>query len=94
MGASIEQAVDYAYYAASNARVQTKAILLNAAMGGGAGSGNRSATGGIKYLSERERMDCKNMNAWIAFKPWEQWVWEVERSGNYVNELGTPPTGS
>jgi hypothetical protein len=26
-----------------------------------------------------------------VFKPWAQWVKEVERSGMFVNELGTPP---
>jgi hypothetical protein len=31
------------------------------------------------------------MNRWIVFKPWAQWVREVERSGMFVNELGTPP---
>jgi len=50
--------------------------------------------GGVQYLSERERRDTRNMNAWIVFKPWRQWVWEVERSGGYVNELGTPPLGA
>jgi ribulose-5-phosphate 4-epimerase/fuculose-1-phosphate aldolase len=77
---NIEQAVDYAYYASSNARVQTKALLLAGATGGD-----------VKYLTEQERKDTRNMNAWIAFKPWQQWVREVERSGMYENELGTPP---
>lgn len=77
---NVEQAVDFAYYASSNARVQTKALLLT-----GAGGGN------VKYLSQQERKDTANMNKWIAFKPWQQWVWEVERSGMYENELGTPP---
>jgi ribulose-5-phosphate 4-epimerase/fuculose-1-phosphate aldolase len=80
VGTSVEQVVDYAYYATSNARVQTKALLLTGAIGGG-----------VQYLSKQERRDCRNMNAWIVFKPWKQWVWEVERSGTYVNELGTPP---
>lgn len=77
-GSSIEQVVDYAYYSSSNARVQTNSLLLAGAMGGG-----------VQYLSKQERKDCRNMNAWIAFKPWKQWVFEVERSGLYVNELGT-----
>jgi ribulose-5-phosphate 4-epimerase/fuculose-1-phosphate aldolase len=76
---SVEQAVDYAYYTSTNARVQTKALLLGGATGGE-----------VEYLSGRERKDSKDMNAWIAFKPWRQWVWEVERSGMYENELGTP----
>jgi len=80
VGTSIEQAVDYAYYATSNARVQTKALLLMGAVGGG-----------VKYLTEQERRDCKNMDSWIAFKPWGQWVREVERSSVYDNELGKPP---
>jgi ribulose-5-phosphate 4-epimerase/fuculose-1-phosphate aldolase len=80
VGSSVEQVVDFAYYAASNARVQTKALLLSGVVGGG-----------VQYLSQQERRDCRNMNAWIAFKPWRQWVWEAERSGMYVNELGTPP---
>ncbi|KAF2476842.1 uncharacterized protein BDR25DRAFT_370642 [Lindgomyces ingoldianus] len=79
-GESIEMAVDFASYATSNARVQTTAILLANAMGGG-----------IKYLSSQERKDCADMNRWIAFKPWKQWVREVERSAIYDNELGTPP---
>jgi hypothetical protein len=82
VGPSVEQVVDFAYYAASNARVQTRAMLL-AGVGGG----------GVRFLSERERSACSDMNAWIVFKPWRQWVWEVERSGAYVNELGTPPLG-
>ncbi|KAF2648656.1 hypothetical protein K491DRAFT_612366 [Lophiostoma macrostomum CBS 122681] len=84
VGASVEQVVDYAYYATSNARVQTTALLLNGAAGGG---------GKVKYLTAQERRDCRNMNAWIAFKPWGQWVWEVERSGIYENSLGSPPEG-
>lgn len=79
-GTSVEQAVDFAYYVTSNARVQTNALLL-----GGAGGG------GIEYLSEQERRDCRNMNAWISFKPWKQWVFEVQQSGMYINELGSPP---
>ncbi|KAF1958487.1 arad-like aldolase/epimerase [Byssothecium circinans] len=77
VGASIEQVVDFAYYTASNARVQTKALLLAGAVGGG-----------VRYLSPKERRDCRDMNVWIAFKPWAQWVFEVERSGGYVNQLG------
>ncbi|KAF1843202.1 uncharacterized protein K460DRAFT_288129 [Cucurbitaria berberidis CBS 394.84] len=89
---SVEQVVDYAYYVASNARVQTKAILLAGSAGrqdcSSAGfSGN--GTGDIKYLSREESRDSANMNAWIVFKPWTQWVREVERSGLYVNELGS-----
>jgi hypothetical protein len=60
--------------------VQTRALLL---------AGNNA--GGVRYLSEPERRDTANMNRWIVFKPWGQWVTEVERSGRYVNELGTPP---
>lgn len=82
---TVEQVTDFAYYAASNARVQTSALLLKGAMGG---------DGGVKYLTQQERKDTANMNRWIAFKPWEQWVKEVERSGSYVNELGTPPLGN
>lgn len=81
VGTSIEQATDYAYYTASNARVQTKALLLNSAVGGS----------GVQYLSAQERADTADMNAWIVFKPWGQWVKEVERSGRFVNELGSPP---
>lgn len=80
VGANIEQVTEYAYYAASNARVQTKALVLNHAVGGN----------GVKYLSTQERKDTANMNAWIVFKPWGQWVKEVERSGQFVNKLGTP----
>jgi hypothetical protein len=89
VGSSVEQVVDYAYYATSNARVQTKALSLASAVGE---MGNASQ--GIKYLSAEERRDCANMNAWIVFKPWGQWVREVERSGLYVNELGSPPVPS
>lgn len=81
IGTSIEQVTDYAYYTASNARVQTTALLLNSAVCGS----------GVQYLSAQERNDTANMNAWIVFKPWGQWVKEVERSGRFVNELGTPP---
>ncbi|KAF1934910.1 arad-like aldolase/epimerase [Clathrospora elynae] len=88
VGTSVEQVVDYAYYATSNARVQTKALLLaSAASKTGSGSGD-----GVKYLSKQERKDTSNMNAWIVFKPWKQWVKEVERSGRYVNDLGSTPT--
>ncbi len=81
VGTSIEQVTDYAYYTASNARIQTNAVLLNNAVGGS----------GVRYLSAQERSDTANMNAWIVFKPWGQWVKEVERSGQFVNELGPPP---
>ena len=80
VGTSVEQAVDFAYYTASNARVQTKALLLTGVVGGN-----------VQYLSEQERKDCRNMNAWIAFKPWKQFVREVERSPTYDNKLGSPP---
>jgi ribulose-5-phosphate 4-epimerase/fuculose-1-phosphate aldolase len=80
VGTSVEQVTDFAYYVASNARVQTRALLL---------AGNNA--GNVRYLSEPERRDTANMNRWIVFKPWGQWVTEVERSGRYVNELGTPP---
>ncbi|KAF2183075.1 arad-like aldolase/epimerase [Zopfia rhizophila CBS 207.26] len=87
-GESVEIAVDYAMYAASNARVQTKALMLAGLTGAGAGDGDG---GEVQYLSQQERRDCTNMNKWVAFKPWKQWVREVERSGVYENELGTPP---
>jgi ribulose-5-phosphate 4-epimerase/fuculose-1-phosphate aldolase len=103
VGKSVEQVTDFAYYAASNARVQTKAILLNGALNGNGGvnggytasggGGNGNETGGVKYLTQQEKKDTANMNAWIVFKPWGQWVREVERSGRYVNDLGTPPLG-
>jgi hypothetical protein len=83
---SIEQVVDFAYYTASNARVQTNAMLLANAMGGG-GEGRE----GVMYLSTEERKATNEMNRWIVFKPWRSWVTEVERSGQYVNELGSPP---
>ena len=82
---SIEQVVDFAYYTASNARVQTNAMLLASAMG--VGGGNQ----GVRYLSTEERKATNEMNRWIVFKPWRSWVAEVERSGQYVNELGSPP---
>ena len=85
VGKGVEQVTDFAYYAASNARVQTKAMLL-AGVGGGGGN-----EGGMKYLSAEERKATNEMNRWIVFKPWRQWVLEVERSGKFVNELGTPP---
>lgn len=84
VGTNIEQVTDFAYYTASNARVQTNALLLNQAVGGS----------GVQYLNAQERNDTANMNAWIVFKPWKQWVTEVERSGRFVNELGTPPEPS
>jgi hypothetical protein len=86
-GTSVQQVTDFAYYTASNARVQTKALLLSNAANGGNGG-----RGGVKYLSGEERMDTTNMNRWIVFKPWNQWVVEVERSGRFRNVLGTPPT--
>jgi ribulose-5-phosphate 4-epimerase/fuculose-1-phosphate aldolase len=81
-GTTVQQAVDYAYYVCSNARVQTRAVLLGGALGKG-----------VQYLSDRERNDCKGMNDWIAFKPWRQWVWEVDptRNSMYENEEGRPP---
>jgi ribulose-5-phosphate 4-epimerase/fuculose-1-phosphate aldolase len=79
-GTSVEQVTDLAYYAASNTRAHTKALLL-------AGAGN----GGVRYLSGEERRATNEMNRWIVFKPWKQWVREVERSGRFVNVLGTPP---
>ena len=80
VGDGVEQVTDFAYYAASNARVQTKALLLAGAQGGN-----------VRFLSGQERKSTSEMNRWIVFKPWRQWVLEVERSGKFVNELGTPP---
>lgn len=80
VGQSVEQVTDWAYYVTSSARVQMRAMAL--------GGGER-----VKYLSMQERKDTASMNRWIVFKPWRQWVTEVERSGAYVNELGTPPLG-
>jgi hypothetical protein len=80
---SIEQVVDFAYYTASNARVQTNAMLLANTLGGGGGGRE-----GVMYLSTEERKATNEMNRW---KPWRSWVTEVERSGQYVNELGSPP---
>jgi ribulose-5-phosphate 4-epimerase/fuculose-1-phosphate aldolase len=40
VGTSVEQVTDFAYYAASNARVQTKALLLS-----------NAGSGGVNYLS-------------------------------------------
>ena len=81
VGTSVEQVTDFAYYTASNARAQTSALLINSASGGG----------GVEYLSAQERKDTANMNAWIVYKPWAQWVKQVERSGMFVNKLGAPP---
>jgi len=83
VGEGVEQVTDFAYYAASNARVQTKAILL--------ANAQRGAGGAVQYLGQRERVATAEMNRWIVFKPWMQWVREVERSGMFVNVLGTPP---
>jgi len=80
VGDSVEQVTDFAYYAASNARVQTKALLLAGVQGGN-----------VKFLSKEERKATSEMNRWIVFKPWRQWVMELERSGRFVNVLGTPP---
>ena len=85
VGDGVEQVTDIAYYAASNARVQTRAMLLAGSQGRG---GNGS---GVKFLSKEERKATSEMNRWIVFKPWRQWVMEVERSGRFVNVLGTPP---
>jgi ribulose-5-phosphate 4-epimerase/fuculose-1-phosphate aldolase len=93
-GSSIEQAVDFAYYATSNARVQRNAMLLSAAMGETGNANSNGTENAPKWLSAQERTDCANMNRWIVFKPWRQWVVEVERSGMYVNDLGTPPLTS
>jgi len=85
VGDGVEQVTDFAYYAVSNARVQTKAMLLAGSQGG------RGNGGGVKVLSKEERKATNEMNRWIVFKPWRQWVIEVERSRKFVNELGTPP---
>jgi len=77
---SIEQVTDFAYYTTSNARVQTKAIVLA-----------KATSSDVRYLSSEERKAAAEMNRWIAFKPWRQWVREVEKSGMYDNELGSAP---
>ncbi|KAF7453120.1 Glutathione s-transferase like protein [Pyrenophora tritici-repentis] len=77
VGDGIEQVTDFAYYAASNARVQTKAVLLANAGGGS-----------VQYLSQQETRATTDMNKWIVFKPWKQWVREVERSGRpFTNKV-------
>ncbi|KAK7183138.1 hypothetical protein DPSP01_013696 [Paraphaeosphaeria sporulosa] len=82
-GSSIEQVTEFAYYATSSARVQTRAISLLSSSG--MGSQNP------QYLSVDERKDSKDMNIWIRYKPWRQWVYQSERSGMYRNGLGSPP---
>ncbi|KAF3040681.1 hypothetical protein E8E12_004484 [Didymella heteroderae] len=84
VGTSVEQATDYAYCAASNARVEASALLQNKAAGGG----------GVKYVSAQERKHTANMNAWFVLYSWCRRVNEVERSGMFVTELGTPPDPS
>jgi len=56
VGDSVEQVTDFAYYAASNARVQTKALLLAGVQGGN-----------VKFFSKEERKATSEMNRWIVF---------------------------
>lgn len=79
MGESVEQVTDFAYYAASNARVQTKTLLLA-----------NAGSGGVKCLTGQERKATNEMNRWIVFKPWGQWIRKTQKSGRFVNELGRP----
>lgn len=91
LGATIEEAVDRAIFTASSARVQTTALQLAASAGPG---GQPSGAGGVvRYLSSRERADCRVMNEATQDRPWKLWVREVETyaGGLYRNSLGSPP---
>ncbi|EMD00123.1 hypothetical protein BAUCODRAFT_64075 [Baudoinia panamericana UAMH 10762] len=100
IGASIEEAVWRAIYTCANARIQTTALLMqgsyNVGLVGERFGGGEKETGpakheDIKYLSDRECKDAWTANQGHAYRPWKLWCAEVEASGLYHNELGSPP---
>lgn len=88
IGANLTESTFRAYFAASNGRVQRKALTLAALA---AKDGELGHTDGVRYLDMREQADTSVMNDWSSSKPWAMWVREVEVNPLYVNTLGTPP---
>lgn len=100
IGETVEQAVYRAIFTATNARVQTTALLMqgtyNIGLVGERFGGGEKETGpakheDIKYLSDRECKDAWAANQGHAERPWKLWCAEVEDSSLYHNELGPPP---
>lgn len=77
LAGSIQDCVMRAVYTQKNAAIQTTALTVRAA--------EPSATGPVKYLSEKEVVDTTWSIAKSAHRPWELWLREVEACGLYAN---------
>ncbi|KAK5107423.1 hypothetical protein LTR62_001284 [Meristemomyces frigidus] len=100
IGTTVQEAVYRAIYTCTNARIQTTAMMMqgsyNIGLVGERFGGGEKETGpakheDIKYLSERECKDSWTALQANAERPWKLWCAEVEASGLYRNELGSPP---
>ncbi|KAF2481819.1 class II aldolase and Adducin N-terminal domain-containing protein [Neohortaea acidophila] len=99
VGTRIEEAVYRAVYTATNARVQTTALLMQGtfnlglvAEGLAGKKGEEGEAKGLKveeirYLSERECGDSWKALSANAERPWKLWCEEVKVGGLYRNEL-------
>ena len=76
---SIEDCVLRAIYTQKNAKVQSTALTTLAAHEG------NSSVRKIRYLSEEEAADAKDMTLWSAMRPWRLWLREVQAEDLYVN---------
>lgn len=70
-------------YAATNARIQTGALLLQHAYTGKAAQGDNA----IAYLTEQQIEDAWESMKTVIDKPWAAWEREVRVNRLYVNEL-------
>lgn len=99
VGTQIEEAVYRAVYTATNARVQTTALLMQGtfnlglvAEGLAGKKGEEGEAKGLKleeirYLSERECGDSWKALSANTERPWGLWCEEVKAGGLYKNEL-------
>ena len=100
VGETIEDATNRAVYTCTNARVQTKTLLMQGTFNLGLvaerfGAGEKE-TGpakfeDIKYLSDREAKDAGSELGASSVRQWKLWCAEVESNPLYNNELGPPP---
>jgi len=82
-----------AVYTQINAGVQTSAIMLSNAFGGGVGrglgggGGGGVAGGGLQYLSTKETVESWMTMTGTSERPWGLWQHEVQSSSLYQNLL-------
>ena len=75
-----------AVYTQIDAGVQTSAIMLRNAFGGGVGRGGVTG-GGVQYLSTKETVESWMTMTGTSERPWGLWQHEVQSSSLYQNLL-------